>query len=205
MMTAHKALSTAIAELPRVKCHALGNEAEIRQDKLLYTSSHLTKSNHVALGVAMHVGHDGSGSSLPRRFLPWPPIMSTLSTAEKFATKLMSPSSARSTIRTMSTTRTGTRSSPSCPRWRSRLQHPWAGQRLAGTRTPSRLAEEWREVRKNRHTCNHAGATRALLRRAASRCTRLRRGRLLLRGPAAKGAGGRFCAWHERGTPAQHR
>ena len=198
-MTAHKALSKAIAELPRVKCHAIGNEAEIRQDKLLHTelprvkchalgneaeirqdklfhtSSHLTKSNHVALGVAMHVGHDGSGSSLPRRFLPWPPIMSTLSTAEKFATKLTSPSSARSTIRTMSTTRTGTRSSPSCPRWRSGLRHPWAGQRLAGTRTPSRLAEEWREVRKNRHTCNHAGATRALLRRAASRCTRLRR------------------------------
>ena len=73
-MTAHKALSTAIAELPRVKCHVLGNEAEIRQDKLLHTSSHLTKSNHVALGVAMHVGHDGSGSSLPRRFWPWPPI-----------------------------------------------------------------------------------------------------------------------------------
>ena len=156
-MTAHKALSKAIAELPRVKCHAIGNEAEIRQDKLLDTSSHLTKSNHVALGVAMHVGHDGSGSSLPRRFLPRLPIMSTLSTAEKFATKLMSPSSARSTIRTMSTTRTGTRSSPSCPRWRSGLQHPWAGQRLAGTRTPSRLAEEWREVRKNCHTCNHAG------------------------------------------------
>ena len=35
----------------------------IRHDKLLNTSSHLTKSYHVALGVAMHVGQDGSGSA----------------------------------------------------------------------------------------------------------------------------------------------
>ena len=35
----------------------------IRHDRLLNTSSHLTKSYHVALGVAMHVGQDGSGSA----------------------------------------------------------------------------------------------------------------------------------------------
>ena len=35
----------------------------IRHDKLLNTSSHLTKSYHIALGVAMHVGQDGSGSA----------------------------------------------------------------------------------------------------------------------------------------------
>ena len=35
----------------------------IRRDKLLHTSSHLTKSYHVALRVAMHVGHDGSGNA----------------------------------------------------------------------------------------------------------------------------------------------
>ena len=62
-------------------------------------------------------------------------------------------------------------------------------------------------MRKNRHTCNHAGCHKSFTTSSSLTVHKVEKGAAAAARAGCEGgvgAGGRFCASQERGTPAQH-